>query len=117
MVEILFSSRNFLRETTTRVFSSVIVLAKGGNYSVIGFAGEHEFEKVVLNTALLLLMETYKPEFFVLFFQKNAQEYARRFSAVIVNPFGTSTCKVTETKAKEKHVIDEAENERGLDTR
>lgn len=113
IVKILFFSRNFLREITARIFSLVIVLVKEGNYSVVGFAGEHEFEKAVFN-AFPLLMETYKPEFFVLFFQKNVQEKdARGFIAVIVSPFGTSTCKVTETK--EEPVIDEAGNERKLD--
>ncbi len=114
MVKILFSSRNFLRETTGKIFHSVLVLVKDGDHSIVGIAGEQEFEKAVFNTALPLLMEAYKPEFFVLFFQKNVEgKNAHRFTAVIASSFGTFTCEVTETK--EEPVIDKG-NEGELDT-
>ncbi len=110
IIKVIYSSRSFLRETAAKVFSSVIVLVKNQNYSVIGFTGEHEFEKVIFNNALSLIIENYKPDFFIFFFKKNVREKSMcRFLAIIVSPFGIFHFNITETK--EEHIVDKIENE------
>lgn len=102
MVEILLRSKNFFREVTAKVFSSLIVLAKEGSYFLVGFDGEREFKRIFFDSALPSLIEACKPDFVVVF----SLEGERGFTAVIMSSFGTFT--ITE---KEEHVIDEVKNE------